>query len=834
MKKALSRFLSLFSSLFGLLFLAVIAGSAVLALAFVLYGSALPDYHRLADYEPPVTSRFYSGDGRLLAEYATEKRVFVPITFMPKQLISAFVSAEDKKFYEHAGLDYLGIVRAVAQNIGNIVAGRRSVGASTITQQVAKNILLSSEQSLSRKIKEAITALRMEHAFSKDRIMELYLNEIYLGYGSYGVAMAALNYFNKSLGELTLAECAFLAALPKGPGNYDPARHYDAAVGRRDWVLGRMAEDGAITAEQAAEARAQYIKLSKRPEVEQVVDGDYFAEEVRRRIVAEYGSDAIYLGGLTVRTSVDSRLQEMAARALSRGIQAYDRAHGYRGAIARIEPGELASWPNKLRESGTALPRGWLLAAVLESGDASAKIGFLDGRAEKTGLIALADLKWARKAPPRDNTEGPLGPEVKRASDVLAAGDIVAAALKTPAKGQTAPVYELVQLPLLQGALIALDPHTGRVLAMQGGFSFNTSEYNRATQSRRQPGSAFKPFVYLTALANGYAPTSLILDAPFVYDQGKGLPKWKPENFGATFYGPATMRVGLERSHNLMTVRLAAAVGMDKVSKLAVSLGIYDNLPPLLSMSLGAGDTSPLRLAAAYAMLVNGGRRINPTFIDRIQDKTGKSIFRADTRPCQACDQNPKAPPAIPDARERLIDPIAAYQVVNILTGVINTGTGNLARIHGVPLAGKTGTSNSTADAWFMGMTADLVAGVFLGFDEPESLGRRYTGGVIAAPIFREFMVEALKTEPAVNFRRPPGVKLVRVDHKTGRPAQPGDTDVVEEAFPSEASVAAAAARAVLDGSAPAEDGSAWPAMVPQATEDLSGDDHLISAGGIY
>ena len=775
--------LRVFLTLIGLLFILAAATVAGGVYVFQTFGRDLPDYRQLADYEPPVMTRVHAGDGRLLAEYAIEKRVFVPIRAMPRRVVNAFLSAEDKKFYSHPGIDFMGVARAILINLKNLGQNRRMVGASTITQQVAKNFLLTNEVSWERKVKEAILAFRIERAFSKDRILELYLNEIYLGFGSYGVAAAALNYFNKSLDELSIEEVAFLAALPKAPNNYHPVRRHEAAVGRRDWVIGRMLEDGVIGEEEARQARAMPLTIRERDETEYVTAG-FFAEEVRRELAERYGEKELYKGGLSVRTTLNPAFQEIADRALKNGLLAYDRRHGWRGPLMRLEETEGADpWPQRLAslEPVPGLDE-WEMALVLEVGDGGAKIGLADGG---EGRIPLAQLKWARAWAKGER----LGPKVARASDVLRPGDVVAVEeLSEDEDGNPYPpgIHGLRQIPEIEGALVALDPHTGRILAMAGGYDHAKSQFNRATQAMRQPGSAFKPFVYLAALDSGYTPSTLILDAPFVIDQGPGLPKWRPANYTKKFYGPSTMRLGIEKSRNLMTVRLAQTVGMDKITDYAGRFGLNDDMPERLAMSLGVGETTLLRLTAGYAMLVNGGKQIRPTLIDRIQDRHGRKVFSHDLRTCRDC----LAPywtrqpvPVLPDPRKQLSDPASAYQMVSMLKGVVDRGTGRSIRSVGKPLGGKTGTTNKSIDAWFVGFSADLAVGVFTGFDEPRSLGRREQGASVAAPIFREFMREALADTPATPFRIPPGIRLVRVDATTGRPARPGEGKIILEAF---------------------------------------------------
>ncbi len=751
---------------------------------FYKFGRALPDYKQLADYEPSVMTRVQAGDGRLLAEYAIEKRVFVPQAAMPRMVVRAFLSAEDKNFFYHPGVDPLGIIRAVLTNIKNVTQGKRLVGASTITQQVAKNFLLTSDVTIERKVKEAILALRIERALPKNRILELYLNEIYLGFGSYGVAAAALNYFNKSLDNLTIAEAAFLAALPKAPNNYNPLNKHGAAKGRRNWVIGRMLEDGVIDGEQAKKALATPLIIRKRGETE-FVKADYFAEEVRRELVERYGEENLYKGGLSVRTTMDPHYQRIADRALKKGLEAYDRRHGWRGPIAQIDITSASGhdWLNRLAD--IKLPKAlgaWQLAVIRGLAEKVAEIGVDDGR---LGSIPLAEIKWARQW----LKEEKLGPRIRRPADALNVGDVVAVSqIFETEKGEPYPdnSFSLEQIPEIEGALVALDPHTGRILAMSGGYDYEKSQFNRVVQARRQPGSAFKPFVYLAALDKGFTPSSLILDAPFVIDQGPGLPKWRPANYTKKFYGPSTMRLGIEKSRNLMTVRLAQTVGIEAIARYATRFNIVDRLPHQLSMSLGAGETTLLRLTAAYAMLVNGGKKIVPTLIDRIQDRHGKTVFHHDRRVCEKCQATlwtNQLVPNVPDTREAVADPATAYQMVSMLEGVVQRGTGRRIRDLGKPLAGKTGTTNKALDTWFIGFSPDLAIGVFAGFDTPRSLGWREQGASVSAPIFKDFVKGSLENKPNIPFRIPPGIRLVRVNSVTGQLARPGDKRVILEAF---------------------------------------------------
>lgn len=796
------RLLKILAGLAVLGVLGVIAAAGGLGILYMHYSRGLPDYQQLADYQPPVMTRVYAGDGRLLGEYAVEKRLFVPVKAMPKPVINAFLAAEDKNFYQHAGVDPLGIVRAAVTNLANFGSDRRPVGASTITQQVAKNFLLGNEVSLARKVKEMILAFRIEQAIPKDRILELYLNEIYLGFGSYGVAAAALNYFNKSLDQLTVAEAAFLAALPKAPNNYNPTRRPEQAKARRDWVIGRMVEDGYLNPAEGRQAQAAALEVRERGKSD-VSRADYFAEEIRRQLVQRYGEAALYKGGLVVRATLDPRLQTVADQALRAGLVSYDRRHGWRGPIARIDT-VAGDWAQKLK--AIELPRGigyWTLAAVLDMSDTAATIGFIDGR---RGTIPMGEMTWARRTLEKQK----LGPPVRRPAEVLNKGDVVAVepvAADRDERPYPAGTFALRQLPKVGGAVVALDPHTGRVLAMSGGYDYEMTEFNRATQAQRQMGSAFKPFVYLPALESGFTPTSIILDAPFVIDQGPGLPKWKPANYTHRFYGPSTMRLGIEKSRNLMTVRLAQAVGMEKVAKTAHDFGIVDQMPENLSMSLGAAETTLLKLTTAYATLVNGGKRIAPTLIDRVQDRHGRTVFRHDTRECPGCgeaaDITKLEVPQPPDTRPAVVSPVTAYQMVSMLQGVVERGTATRLRELRRPLAGKTGTTNDSTDGWFVGFTPDLAVGVFVGFDAPATLGQQEQGASVAVPIFKQFMEQALKDAPSIPFRIPPGVRLVRVSAETGAPARPGDRDVILEAFRPGSEPAQGRETVVLDGSLP-------------------------------
>ena len=764
---------------FGWIFAAgsVVFVVAVAAAAILLwhYSKDLPDYSTLRDYEPPVMTRVHASDGSLMAEYARERRLYIPIQAVPKLVINAFIAAEDKNFYEHGGLDFVGIARAAALFVQNWGSNRRPQGGSTITQQVAKNFFLTNEVSLERKIKEALLALKIERTYSKEKILELYLNEIFLGLNAYGVAAASLIYFDKSVHELTLAEAAYLAALPKAPNNYHPFRQRERAIERRNYVLDRMAEDRYITAEQAERAKKEPLNVTPRPTSAHIYAAEYFAEEVRRELYERYGEKKLYEGGLSVRTTLVPRMQEMARKALVDGLVRFDEAQGYRGPIGKLDLS--GDWGVKLAEvKALSDVAPWRLAVVLEVSDQSARIGLQPGREpggaisreRQTGIVTLEGVKWAR---PKS------GPErfkvIQRVSQVLSAGDIV----YVEPLNREARTYRLRQVPEVSGAIVVMDPHTGRVLALVGGFSYDQSQFNRATQALRQPGSSFKPFVYAAALDNGYTPSTVVLDAPVEIDQGPGLPAWRPENYEGKFFGPKTLRFGIERSRNAMTVRLAQDLGMPLIAEYAKRFGIYDDLPNYLSYALGAGETTVLRMTAAYAMIANGGKRIKPTLIDRIQDRYGRTIYRHDERECRGCLAEAwrnQPEPVLLDKREQVLDPLTAYQITSIMEGVVQRGTATVLKAVGKPIAGKTGTTNDWKDAWFIGFTPDLVVGVYLGYDKPRHLGRNATGGQVAAPIVKDFLMAALADKPPVPFRVPPGIKLVRVDPRTGMRVPPG------------------------------------------------------------
>ncbi|MCB1496168.1 MAG: penicillin-binding protein 1A [Bauldia sp.] len=766
----LVRFVGYLFGIGAVLFLVVATG-----IAWYVSGLTqdLPDYDVLAKYEPPVMTRIHAADGQLIAEYARERRLYLPIQAIPDRIKAAFISAEDKNFYHHSGLDYYAIFRAMVQNVQSYGSGVRPVGASTITQQVAKNFLLTNEQSIDRKIKEAILSLRIEAAYKKDKILELYLNEIFLGLGAYGVAAASLEYFDKSVHELTLAEAAYLAALPKAPNNYNPFRHPDRALERRNWVIDRMVENGFVTAAEGEAAKAEPLGVNRRVTAPHLFAADYFAEEVRRQLAEMFGEKALYEGGLSVRTSLDPTLQVYARKALMNGLIKFDRARGYRGPVKHFEEiGE--DWGKTVGEvEALSDVVEWRLAIVLESSGNGLKVGLQPGQtpggglddARETATVPPSQMKWAGKRRPK-------------------VGDVIYVRKVEDAEGD---VYALEQVPEIEGAIVAMDPHTGRVLAMVGGFSFAESEFNRATQAYRQPGSSFKPFVYSAALDNGYTPSSVVMDAPIEIDPGPGQEIWRPSNYSNEFYGPSTLRTGIERSRNVMTVRLAQDMGMPLVAEYARRFGVYDDLPQYLPMSLGAGETTVLRMVTGYSIIDNGGRSISPTLIDRIQNRFGETVFRHDKRICEACEAaewQGQDEPTIIDDSDQVLDPMTAYQMVSMLEGVVQRGTATIvSRSIDKPLAGKTGTTNDYHDAWFMGFSPDLVVGVFVGYDKPRNLGRGSTGGHLAAPIWVDFMKDALKDKPAIPFRVPPGMNFIPIDRKTGLHTNASGPGVLLEAF---------------------------------------------------
>ncbi|MDR6660923.1 penicillin-binding protein 1A [Tardiphaga robiniae] len=747
------------------------------------YSKDLPDYSQLQDYEPPVMTRVHAADGALLGEYSKERRLYLPIQAVPKLVINAFLAAEDKNFYEHGGLDYSGMARAMVLYAQNLGSNRRPQGASTITQQVAKNFLLTNEVSFTRKIKEALLAMRIERTYSKDKILELYLNEIYLGLGAYGIAAASLVYFDKSVNELTVSEAAYLAALPKAPSSLHPIKNRDRAIERRNYVVDRLLENGWIKQADADKARKETLSVTGRNSSGHIFAGEYFAEEVRRDILERYGEKKLYEGGLSVRTTLDPKLQVMARKTMTNGLINFDEVRGWRGATNKIDIS--GDWGVKLAEvKALSDIAPWKLAVVLDVSDQSARIGFQPGRElggavlkdRQTGLLTLDGVRWAKPA------AGPTkGKTPTAVSQVLAAGDVIYVDPLTNKDGSVVEgQFRLRQYPEVSGAMVAMDPLTGRVLAMVGGFSFDQSQFNRATQAYRQPGSSFKPLVYSAAMDNGYTPSTVVVDAPIEIDQGQGAGVWRPENYSTgKYFGPVTLRNALMRSLNTVTVRLAQDVGMPLIGEYAKRFGVYDELPNYLSYALGAGETTVMRMVTAYSMFANGGRRVKSTLIDRIQDRYGHTIFKHDQRECRGCDApegwKNQAEPQLVDRREQVLDAMTAYQITSMMEGVVQGGTATVLREVGKPIAGKTGTTNDEKDAWFIGFSPDVVVGIYVGYDKPRNLGNKATGGALAAPIAKDFMKLALADKPAVPFRVPAGIKLIRVDAKSGMRAGPGD-----------------------------------------------------------
>ena len=739
----------------------LILGLLFMFSTFWYFASDLPDYKILANYKPPISSRVHSGEGHLIAEYALQKRLFIPYDSIPKNVINSFLSAEDKNFFSHPGIDAKSITRAIIKNIKNIFSEKRLEGASTITQQVAKNFLLSGEVTLKRKIKEAILAFRIERAYSKERIMELYLNQIYLGQGTYGVAAASLEYFDKSVKDLNYEEAALLAALPKAPSKYNPYKSIKKAEYRRNIVLKNLYENSYINKIEYEKFKKKEIKTKKR-KIELLEEANFYSEEVRRIVNDKYGYDDLYKGGLSIRTPLNSIYQIEALKALREGLEEYDKRHGWRKPIMNLNTSE---WKKNVKKLSLDKNLNWKLAKVIDVKKLTLKIETED---KEKGFIDFKSVSWTRK---------------KGFDDFLKLNDIIY--VKKIKKNK----WDLKQLPKINGSIIVMDPYTGRVLAMIGGFSFKLSEFNRATQAKRQPGSAFKPFVYAAALENGFTPSTLVLDAPFVMDQGVGLKTWKPENYGKKFYGPSTLRVGIEKSRNLMTVRVAQKVGFKEISKITKSLEIYNDVPELLSVSLGAAETTLVKLTNAYCTFVNGGKKVSPIFIDRIQDRRGKTIFNADNRECLGCERISyleNTVHLIKDDKKQIISPETSYQVTSMLEGAVKRGTGRKLRNLKLPLAGKTGTTNKNMDAWFLGFTSKLVIGVYVGFDEPNTLGRYETGAKAALPVFKKFVERVVKKKDALPFKVPENINLVMVDEETGQPPNSETKRIIYESFKPE------------------------------------------------
>ena len=751
MSKLFKKILIFFSS--GALF----SFALIIGILWV-YSNKLPDYKFLKKYKPSVSSKLYSGGGELVSDFSSEKRIFVPYDSIPKIVINSFLSAEDKNFFYHPGVDAKGIVRATINNVSNIISSKRLEGASTITQQVAKNFLLTNEVSINRKIKEAILAFRIERALSKERILELYLNQIYLGEGSYGIASASLEYFDKSINKLNYAEASLLAALPKAPSKYNPFKNADLAKLRRNLVIKNLLENSYINKKKYSELINSEIKLRKRKK-KYLEDARYYVEDVRKNLVEKYGFDKIYKQGFTIKTPINLELQSFATQSLREGLEEYDKRKGWRGPILNKKITD--QWNKNLKKYKLEKTIGWDLAIVKKINKFLVEI---ETEKKNKGIIKYDDSSWTKK----------------ELDKIFKIGDVVYV------KNIKDNLYSLKQVPKANGGIVVLNPYTGRVLAMSGGFSFKLSEFNRATQALRQPGSAFKPFVYALALENKFTPSTLVLDAPVVLDQGEDLKMWKPENYGKKFYGPSTIRTGLEKSRNLMTVRIAQEIGIDKIANFAKSLKIYDNPEKLLSISLGSAETTLLKLTSAYSSFVNGGKLVEPIFLDRIQDSEGNTIFNSEKRVCEKCKEISYLGKDVTKNKDNFVQIFSeetAYQITSMLEGAIKRGTGRRLKDLNLDLAGKTGTTNENTDAWFVGFTSNLVIGVYVGHDEPKTLGKYETGAKTALPIFKSFVKKAVKRSDARPFKVAKNIKFLVIDQKTGRKANFGSKTTIIEAF---------------------------------------------------
>ena len=726
------------------------------------FSIGLPDYKKLSNYQPPISSRVYSDDGKLIAEYAIQKRLFVPYESIPEIVINAFLSAEDKNFFSHPGIDAKGILRATIKNLKNISQNKRLEGASTITQQVAKNFLLTNEVSIKRKIKEAILAFRIERAYSKERILELYLNQIYLGQGTYGIAAASLEYFDKSIKELNYSDAALLAALPKAPSKYDPYKYPKVGKFRRNLVLQNLLENNFISKEQFKKFKNSELNL-KRRKIEIVNEANSYTEEVRRSVNENFGFEKLYSQGLSIKTPLNIKYQKVAINSLRNGIEKYDKRHGWRGPITNKIKNK--NWKKKLENLKLDPTLNWKFAEIISVTNNEIRINILEDKENISEIIDFNKAKWTLKK--------------KNATSVHSVGDIIFVK-------KIKNIWNIKQYPRVNGGIVAINPFTGDVKALVGGFNFKSSEFNRVTQAKRQPGSAFKPIVYAAALENGFSPNSIILDAPFVESQGIGLKNWKPENYGKKFYGPTTLRKGIEYSRNLMTIRIAKILGLDKILNLSKKLDIYEDIPELLSVSLGAAETTLLNLTSAYATFINGGMKIKPTLISRIQDRRGKTILQVKNRECVGCDKffnQASLYPEIKNTNSRVISEETAYQMTSILKGTVERGTAKKLKSLNVPLAGKTGTTNNNFDAWFIGFSSNLVIGVYIGFDNPKTLGKFETGSKAALPIFKEFIENALYKDDFKEFEIPNNIFLTSLNYDTGLKTTSKDKSIIIEAL---------------------------------------------------
>tara|TARA_Y100000816_G_scaffold292303_1_gene286893 strand:+ start:1610 stop:3952 length:2343 start_codon:yes stop_codon:yes gene_type:complete len=722
------------------------------------YSNKLPDYKFLKNYKPPVSSKLYSGNGELVIDFSSEKRIFIPYNSIPEIVINAFLSAEDKNFFSHPGVDAKGVLRAIYKNFFNIISSKRLEGASTITQQLAKNFLLSNEVSIDRKIKEAILAFRIERALSKERILELYLNQIYLGEGSYGIASASLKYFDKSINDLNYKEAALLAALPKAPSKYNPYKNKDLAKYRRNLVLKNLHENLFINETQLKKFSESEIILNKRKRI-YLEDSRYYVEDVRKYMVDKYGFDKVYKQGFNIKTPINLKLQKIATESLRKGLIDYDKRKGWRGSLTKIKYSN--NWSKDLKDLKLENSIGWNLAIIKNVKKFYVEI---ETDTKETGRINYENISWTKK----------------EFDELLNIGDVVYVKKIDNKK------FSLKQLPKANGGIVVMDPYTGRLLAMSGGFSFKKSEFNRASQALRQPGSAFKPFIYALALENKFTPSTLVLDAPIVFDQGEDLKLWKPENYGKKFYGLSTLRTGIEKSRNLMTVRIAQELGLKKITDLTKKLKIYDNPEELMSISLGSAETTLLKLTTAYCSFVNGGKLVEPKLIDRIQDSEGKTIYNSEKRVCKNCENISflsKKIPEIDNNFKQVFTPQTAYQITSMLEGVIERGTGKKLKSLNLDLAGKTGTTNKNTDTWFIGFTSNLVIGVYIGNDNPKSLGKYETGAKTAMPVFKSFIKNAMNRENARPFKVSKGIEMMVVDSKTGKKANYSSKDTLIEAF---------------------------------------------------
>ncbi|WP_299910318.1 penicillin-binding protein 1A [uncultured Paracoccus sp.] len=780
-------------SFFGGIFSWVVTAAVFVALTiggiFWIYSRDLPSHETLAQYTPKTISRIYSGEGRLIDEFAQERRLFVPIDEIPDLVKQAFISAEDKNFYTHPGYDPRGMIGAMLEAVRS--GGSNVRGASTITQQVMKNFLLSSDRSIERKVKELILATRLEDTLSKDQILELYLNEIFLGQNSFGVAAAAQTYFNKTLSELAPHEAATLAAMPQAPGRYHPVRAKDRVTERRNYVLREMWQNGYIeqaTYESESKLPLRSVQNGDFPSFqEQLPPRDYFTDEIRRQLSREFGEEEFFGGGLTIRATVEPDMQSVAADALREALEDYDRGRGvWRGTGLTIPAAQLtdeAAWRGALFE--TEAPRdipGWMPAVVLELGQSDARIGIEGIEEDADGhWIPAKDVQWARKR----QADGKLGPRAQVAGDLVSVGDVVLVRAMTEDGSGNFIRWTLRQVPEVEGGFMAMDVNTGRVVAMQGGFSYQSSVFNRATQAMRQPGSSFKPFVYAAALDNNYTPATIVVDEPIKINTPQGL--WTPKNAGGNFYGPTPLRTGIEQSRNLMTIRIAEDIGMERVAEYAERFGVYDHLDPFLANSLGAQETTLFKMVAAYAMFANGGERVEPTLVDRVQDRRGRTVYRHDKRICESCGQQALPAgqgPVIDNNRERVMDAVTAYQLTSMMEGVVKRGSGKGVNLP-VPIAGKTGTTNDAKDVWFIGFSSNIVAGCYLGYDTPRTLGENAFGGTLCVPVFNAFMREAVKQYGGTEFKVPPGGYWVKINRRTGQRMADNATgdDVIAEYF---------------------------------------------------